>query len=309
MTSTTFTVVHRTDYRYGSHMADGYTVAHLLPRTTTHQRVISASVEVDPSPDEYEELTDLFGNRVVRIGVHRRHEHLSVIGRCVVEVDDGAAASAAPRSGEPAEPSWDDVVSLLGDARENLAVDVAPFAAPTAATPWVEMLDDLVGDLFIPGRPLSELVRAVSERINQSFVFDPAFSDVTTPVAEVVAARRGVCQDFAHVMLACLRARGLAARYVSGYIETLPPPGRDKLIGADASHAWCSVWSPSAGWMDVDPTNDQMPPQRHVTVAWGRDYSDVAPVRGVVIGPTAAQHLSVAVDVSSSPGGRPPRVG
>ncbi len=298
---TRFSVVHRTDYHYGSHMADGYSVAHVLPRTTTHQRVISAAVEVDPVADEYEELIDLFGNRVVRIGVHRRHEHLSVTGRCVVDVDDVALPSDPPSLAGPGDDmAWDDVSTLLTGARGDLAVEVAPFAAVTAATPSVDLLDDLVGDLFVPGRPLSELVRSVGERIHRSFAFDPGFSDVSTPVADVVAARRGVCQDFAHVMLACLRARGLAARYVSGYIETTPAPGFDKLVGADASHAWCSVWSPNAGWIDIDPTNDQMPPQRHVTVAWGRDYADVMPVRGVVIGPTASQYLSVAVDVTST---------
>jgi transglutaminase-like putative cysteine protease len=122
---------------------------------------------------------------------------------------------------------------------------------------------------------------------------------VSTPIAAVLDARRGVCQDFAHLALACLRSRGLAARYVSGYIETRPPPGVEKLTGSDASHAWCSVWSPSVGWLDLDPTNDQVPPQRHITVAWGRDYFDVTPVRGVVIGPRAHQSLNVGVDVTA----------
>jgi transglutaminase-like putative cysteine protease len=218
----------------------------------------------------------------------------------VVEVDDETPAHGLDLATARADPSWDDVAALLGAARGDLAVEVAPFVAATRATPEVAMLDELVGDLFVPGRSLSGLVRAVGRRIHQSFVFDPGFSDVATPVAEVVAARRGVCQDFAHVMLACLRSKGLAARYVSGYVETLPPPGAAKLVGVDASHAWCSVWSPVGGWLDIDPTNDQMPPSRHVTVAWGRDYTDVAPVRGVVIGPSATQHLSVAVDVGSS---------
>jgi transglutaminase-like putative cysteine protease len=136
-------------------------------------------------------------------------------------------------------------------------------------------------------------------RIFTEFSFDSGFSDVTTPLDAVLQARRGVCQDFAHVACAALRSIGLPARYVSGYIETAPPPGEPKLVGVDASHAWCAVWAGECGWIDFDPTNDQMPPQRHVTVGWGRDYDDVAPVRGVVIGPGGGQTLSVSVDVVS----------
>ncbi len=139
--------------------------------------------------------------------------------------------------------------------------------------------------------------------IFREFLFDPSFSDVSTPLTEVIRARRGVCQDFAHLALAGLRSVGLPARYVSGYLETEPPPGYAKLTGADASHAWCSVALPGVvgGWLDLDPTNDQVPPRHHVTVAWGRDYADVAPVRGVVLGPPAGQELEVAVDVERVP--------
>lgn len=294
-----FSVRHRTEYRYGLPMSDGYTVAHLLPRDTSHQRVVSAHIELDPGADEYEEHTDLFGNRVVRIGIHHRHDALSVTGLCVVEVD------AVPDDGGlPAgSPAWEDVAAAVAGARGDLAVEVGPFAAVTEATPALAELDDLVGDLFRPGRPIVDLVTAVSARIHAEFVFDAEFSDVSTPIAAVIAARRGVCQDFAHLMLACMRSRGLAARYVSGYIETFPPPGEVKLTGSDASHAWCSVWVPGAGgrgtWLDADPTNDQVPPRRHITVGWGRDYADVPPVRGVVIGPSAWQTLVVGVDVAT----------
>jgi transglutaminase-like putative cysteine protease len=151
---------------------------------------------------------------------------------------------------------------------------------------------------FPPGRPLDAAAAELSARIFADFTFDPAFSDVSTPLGEVLAHRRGVCQDFAHLAIGCLRSLGLPARYVSGYLETSPPPGQPKLVGSDASHAWCSVFVPGDGWFDLDPTNDQVPPQRHVTVAWGRDYADVAPVRGVVFGPSTTQQLAVAVDVA-----------
>jgi transglutaminase-like putative cysteine protease len=289
----TFSIVHRTEYRYGAPMNDGYTVAYLLPRDTPNQRVVSADVHVTPDADEYEERVDMFGNRVVRLGVHRQHDHLGVVGRCVVDVD---VPANSPSGGLP----WNAVVVAVSDARGDRAVDVAAFAAPTDATPPVPALDRMLDDLFHPGRPLVDVVRAVSSRINAEFLFDPEFSTVSTPITDVLTARRGVCQDFAHLMLAALRSRGLAARYVSGYIETEPPPGMDKLIGSDASHAWCSVWTPDMGWLDADPTNDQVPPRRHVTVAWGRDYFDVTPVRGVVIGPSAMQTLNVGVDVTTS---------
>jgi transglutaminase-like putative cysteine protease len=292
--SVRFTVVHRTEYQYGLPMSDGYTVTHLLPRDTPAQRVVSSEVHVTPDPDEYEEHADLFGNRVVRIGVHHAHDHLGVTGRCVVEVD-AVPAEIAPLHSTP----WEDVARQLVMARGDLAASVGPFVAATAATPAIPALGELTADLFVPGAGIVDVVRSLSTRIHREFVFDAAFSDVSTPIAAVCAARRGVCQDFAHLMIACLRAHGLAARYVSGYIETFPPPGRPKLTGSDASHAWVGVWVPELGWLDADPTNDQVPPQRHITVAWGRDYFDVTPVRGVVIGPAATQRLSVGVDVTS----------
>jgi transglutaminase-like putative cysteine protease len=151
---------------------------------------------------------------------------------------------------------------------------------------------------FLPGRAFHEAVIDLSHRIFVEFAFDPSFSDVSTPLADVLTYRRGVCQDFAHLAIGTIRSLGLPARYVSGYIENEPPPGQPKLVGADASHAWCSVYIPGWGWLDVDPTNDKAPPMTHVTVGWGRDYADVAPVRGVVFGSPATQELSVAVEVA-----------
>jgi transglutaminase-like putative cysteine protease len=290
-----FAVVHRTDYSYGVPMSDGYTVANLLPRATPLQTVVSAEVVVEPTADEFEEHLDPFGNRVVRLGMHHPHEHLSVVGRCVVDVE--VVAPDDPRL--QAGVSWDDTAAAVARARGDRAVEVGPYVGHTSATPPLPQLDELVEDIFVPGRPLMDVVRALTSRIHDEFTFDSEFSDISTPIAAVLAARRGVCQDFAHLALACLRSHGLAGRYVSGYIETFPPPGQPKLVGSDASHAWCSVWSPTAGWVDLDPTNDQVPPQRHITVAWGRDYFDVTPVRGVVIGPRASQTLDVGVDVST----------
>jgi transglutaminase-like putative cysteine protease len=180
------------------------------------------------------------------------------------------------------------------------ALDVSPFVPSSPLVdvePLHRELAALTADAFPPGSDLVTGVRDLCHTIYTGFAFDPSFSDVSTPLVTVLEAGRGVCQDFAHLGVACLRSLGLAARYVSGYIETEPPEGEERLIGADASHAWFSVWVPGWGWLDVDPTNDHVPPARHVTVAWGRDYADVTPVRGVVIGPAATQELSVSVDV------------
>lgn len=293
-----FRIVHRTTYRYGLPMADGYTVAHLLPRDTPWQRVLSRDLRVSPTPDEREDFQDRFGNDVVRLGVHQRHGALEVVSRSEVEV---APTPAWDAPGTPPDAPWDDVARAVATARDDRALAVAPFAAHTSATPSLDVLDALGHDAFVPGRPLIDTLRHLSHQLYSDLQFDSAATDVSTPLDVVVAERRGVCQDFAHLMLAICRRRGLAARYVSGYLETDPPPGQPKMAGADASHAWCSVWSPVHGWIDVDPTNDQLPPQRHVTVAWGRDYFDVTPVRGVVLGPACTQELEVGVDVVALP--------
>ncbi|MFZ4719654.1 MAG: transglutaminase-like domain-containing protein, partial [Ilumatobacteraceae bacterium] len=194
---------------------------------------------------------------------------------------------------------WEQVVERARTARGDLALEVGPYLAVTGSTPSLPQLRELTDAEFTPGRPVADAASGLCHHIFSAFVFDAGFSEVTTPLADVMAARRGVCQDFAHVACAALRSIGLPARYVSGYIETLPPPGEPKLVGADASHAWCAVWAGDHGWLEFDPTNDQMPPQRHVVVGWGRDYCDVAPVRGVVIGPNGSQTLTVSVDVTS----------
>lgn len=288
-----FSVVHRTEYDYSAAMTDGYTVAHLLPRDTPLQRVESATLETEPEIDEGAKQIDVFGNTVVHIGVHHPHDRFVVTSRSVVE-------ALAPPTWEALQEStvtWEEAAAAVEHLHGDLALDVGPFAAVTLRTPSLPGVREFAGEVFTPQRRLVDAVDALCSRIYDEFEFDSSFSDISTPVDAVIEARRGVCQDFAHLSIACLRAVGLAARYVSGYIETGRPPGEEQLAGADVSHAWCSVWSPDLGWLDLDPTNDQFPPTRHVTVGWGRDYFDVAPVRGVVIGPSAEQTLSVAVDV------------
>ncbi len=286
-----YRIVHRTEYQYGRPMADGFTTTHLEPRHREHQRVVSVELTIEPTPDELERSLDALGNPVTRFAVHRPHTSLVVESTVVVEVGLQPVPSVST--------AWEDVVVSAQAARDDLAIELGPYLASTVSTPFLTGLAELTEHEFTPGRPIVAAVSGLCQRMFAAFAFDAGFSDVTTPIADVLAERRGVCQDFAHVACAALRSLGLPARYVSGYIETMSPPGEPKLFGVDASHAWCSVWAGDLGWLDFDPTNDQMPPMNHITVGWGRDYADVAPVRGVVIGPSGSQTLTVSVDVLS----------
>lgn len=291
-------VTHRTTYEYSRPMTDGYTVAFVMPRPTPSQTVNCSDLVIDPQPDERSERLDLFGNRLVQLGIHHQHAALTLTATSELTV----VPPTAPDGG----PAWEDAVLAVAEQRGPAALDVRPFAGgvPLVCAPAdVEALRALAEPALAPGRPVVDVARALCHVIHDGFEYDRTFTEVSTPLATVLAARRGVCQDFAHLAVSALRLHGLAARYVSGYLETSAPTSTDRDVtdGADASHAWCSLWVPGHGWVDFDPTNDRLPADRHVTVAWGRDYGDVAPVRGVVIGPPATQQLTVAVDVRRLP--------
>jgi transglutaminase-like putative cysteine protease len=287
-----YRVAHRTRYEYGATMSDGYSVTCLVPRATDEQTIVSSGVTLDPAPSAVDSDVDVFGNHVHHFGLHEPHDAMTVLAESVVAVEH----REPPSDSTP----WEDVVSIAATATGDAAIDLGMFRSSSALVDLGALrhrLEPLARASFTPGRGIVDGAAALCTALNAAFEFDPHFSNVSTPLAEVLAAERGVCQDFAHVAIGCLRSLGLAARYVSGYIETVPPPGRARLVGADASHAWVSVWTPEAGWVDFDPTNGHLPVNDHVTVAWGRDYADVIPVRGVMIGPASTQHLHVAVDV------------
>ena len=296
---TRYRVRHSTSYEYGLPVKDAYSVACLLPRERECQEVVTSKVDATPTPDEFIETRDVFGNRVVQLGVHHSHDAFEIVADSIVEtrVPDLPTTTR----------SWNDVAETARNLRGPAAIKVGPYRAATAAstpTNRPDLLAALAGRVFIPGRPVVEAVTDLSREIFDTYTFDSMATDWATPLDAVLEEQRGVCQDFAHLATAVLRRVGLPASYVSGYIETEAPPGEVKSIGADASHAWCAVWTGSAddtgsgGWLDLDPTNHQVPPTRHVTVGWGRDYADVAPVRGVVLGPSANQRMDVAVDVT-----------
>jgi transglutaminase-like putative cysteine protease len=288
-----FNVRHVTTYHYGARMTDGYTVTCVVPRPTEWQTVDRVDVWLEPAASEWDSFIDAFGNLVHQFGLHEPHDQMEVVAISQVRL----GSREYPDDTTP----WEQVVAQIAAARGELAIELASFRGRSTFVDTTALhlpLSELAVDAFTPGRPIVEAAAALCDGIYHGFEFDPHFSNVSTPLADVLAARRGVCQDFAHLAVGCLRSLGLAARYVSGYIETVPPPGQERLIGADASHAWCSVWTPGAGWVDFDPTNGHLPVDDHITVGWGRDYADVIPVRGVMIGPAAAQELRVAVDVT-----------
>lgn len=290
---TVYRVVHRTGYDYGATMSDGYSITCLSPRDTEWQTVRRFEIELDPPASEIDDTVDLFGNRIHQFGFHEPHDEMSI--EAVSEVD------LRPRPAPSDATTSSDVAAMSAALEGDDALSVRMFRASSSLVDLQAIrpaLQPLVDEVLPPGVGVVEGLAALCRRIHETFDFDTEFTTVSTPLAEVVSGRRGVCQDFAHLAVACARLAGLAARYVSGYIETVPPPGEDKLVGADASHAWCSVWTPNAGWVDFDPTNGHLPVNDHVTTAWGRDYADVIPVRGVMIGPRARQRLHVSVDVS-----------
>lgn len=291
---TVYTITHRTSYIYSAAVALCHNEARLLPRDTPWQICEDCQLEIIPRPAVQKERRDLFGNRVVYFAVQDIHSRLDV--KAISEV------ITQPRPFNEASPSppWDEVAQILRYPSDPETIDCRQLAL---ASPFVHLGADLreyAHGSFAPGRPLLEAVADLNQRIHSEFTYDPNYTTVATPLHEVLGSRRGVCQDYAHLAIGCLRSLGLAARYISGYLETLPPPGQPRLIGADASHAWLAVYVPGTGWAEFDPTNDCMPGEKHIILAWGRDYGDVAPLKGVMSG-GGSHKLEVSVDVAPQP--------
>jgi uncharacterized alpha-E superfamily protein/transglutaminase-like putative cysteine protease len=285
-----YSVTHTTTYDYAAPVEQSYNEAHLRPRLTDHQVCTRHTLEIDPPPTTRFESVDPFGNSVATFVVQGGFEHMAVTATSEVVV--------GPSVKPPAGPPWESVRTLLEIDRQPAARDARRCRAPSRLIPTSNSLADYAQGSFHSGRPLVDAVLDLTDRIYREFVYEPGFTSISTPLLDVLEQRRGVCQDFAHLMIGCIRSLGLAARYVSGYIETLPPPGQKRLVGADASHAWASVYLPGWGWVDVDPTNDQFVAESYITTAWGRDYWDVSPLRGSVEGGGGSHQLDVSVDVT-----------
>ncbi len=284
-----YEITHRTAYAYSSDVSVSHHVARLTPRILPFQNCLEHEITIEPHASTTTHRDDYFGNRTAFFSVTRPHRSLVVIARSQVEV------LTRENPAEKETPPWE--AARDGDCGcGEAAPGIREFAFPSTFIRRIPELADYTKESFTPGRPLLEATLDLTRRIHRDFMFDSKATTIATPLEQVILNRRGVCQDFAHVQIGCLRALDLPARYVSGYLETLPPPGKVKLTGSDASHAWVQVFIPPLGWVDFDPTNDLIPSERHITVAWGRDFDDVSPVRGVIVG-GGKHELSVAVDV------------
>jgi transglutaminase-like putative cysteine protease len=292
---TRYDVRHVTDYHYGGDVAHSHHLVHLSPREFEFQHCLRHTLRLDPQPASARDDVDAFGNRICRVEYDRPHDRLSVVSETQVEI--------LPRMLDGLErcEAWETVRNRLryGAAPKPAAdLDACRFRMQSSYVRLKQAFGDYAQACFTPRRSTATAAEALMQQIHRDFEYVPGSTTTRTSVAEVLASRRGVCQDFAHLMIGCLRAQGLAARYVSGYIRTVPAGGGASLVGGDASHAWVSVFCPPIGWVDFDPTNDCLVGTDHITLAWGRDFGDVSPLRGMIVG---GRNHRLSVDVRVQP--------
>lgn len=276
-----YQIIHDTHYSYSATVSLSQQLAHLVPRDCTWQVKHQCQLEVSPTPCMRHDGLDVFGNPLTRLVFERPHDSLKVSAQMRLDV------LARPSISLPDSPAWEDACAAMRYSGTRMSADLLDACRFRFQSPYVQLKHSFAtysADCFVPGKPLLLAAQALMNKIFTEFTFDAVATQVATPLLQVLEERRGVCQDFAHLMLACLRSQGVAARYVSGYLLTQPPPGQPRLIGADASHAWVSVFCPDHGWVDFDPTNNIRPALEHITLAWGRDFADVSPLHGVILG-------------------------
>lgn len=290
-----YQVSHETRYDYDNPATLSQQLLHMSPRNFYAQKCLSHSIEITPNPYEFGSNLDYFGNNSQYFAIFTPHRSLHVRSNSTVMLQPRDNIDSMPQS-----PSWElvrDVLKINLPNQDAANMEAFAYLYPSPNVPCSAELVTYATPSFSPGRPLLEAALDLTQRIYREFEFDPHATDVATPLSEVLSVRRGVCQDFAHLMTGCLRSLGLPCRYVSGYIRSARPGDSSQAIGSDASHAWVGVYFPQYGWVDFDPTNNCLVQTEHVTVAWGRDYSDVSPMRGVVLG-GGKQTLEVSVTVT-----------
>jgi transglutaminase-like putative cysteine protease len=281
---------HTTRYLYSDVVSTCHSEAHLIPRACPGQTVLDHHLKIDPAPDYSASRNDYFGNPVTMFSISQPHRELTITSRCAVEL------TPSERPGLALSPPWEEVRDQVHRRALPEDFEAAQFVFESPHVMRGETFAAYAAPSFVKGRPILDAANDLSRRIFEEFKYDKRATTISTPIDEVLESRHGVCQDFAHLMIACFRSLELPARYVSGYLRS-----DAHLTGGEASHAWLSVWCPVLGWQGFDPTNNTMPGGRHVTLAWGRDYSDVTPVKGVALG--GGEHvISVSVDVSPLPG-------
>ena len=288
-----YRIKHITKYLYSDRVSHCYNVAHMAPRNTARQSCIHTQVSVNPNTAYSSKREDYFGNTAFHFEIQRPHKKLVITASSEVNTE---AQNSSPELdlGVSCEQAW----QLLDNPHDPETLFAKEFLLDSSMIKSIENVKEYAKSSFSNERPLLSSVRDLTHRIFSDFEYCPESTTVATPLEEVLKNKKGVCQDFAHLQIACIRAMGFPAKYVSGYIETLPAPGQEKLVGTDATHAWISVYSPSEGWFEFDPTNDCLANEQHIITAWGRDYFDVTPLRGVIYGGGDTPILSVSVDVA-----------
>ncbi|MBC7633106.1 transglutaminase family protein [Aeromicrobium sp.] len=288
-----YRVSHRTTYSYDEDVSDSLGIAYLVPRELPWQQVASHAIVIDPAASDCTDDTDYYGNTVTYFQVTTPHQQLEILATSEVEVE-------APTYDQTTlDVPWESARPMLRGDDVADAWKVQDFALASSLADHTAEAHAYAALSLTPGRPIGDAVTDLMHRVHADFAYDKTATTVTTTVDDIFDKRAGVCQDFAHLTLACLRTHGLAVRYTSGYLATTPPPGKERIVGADATHAWAAVWIPNGGWLALDPANDQWANDRYVTLAWGRDYADVPPVKGVIF--TEAKKSSLAVEVDVAP--------
>jgi transglutaminase-like putative cysteine protease len=287
-----YRIVHRTAYKYKYPVSVGNHVACLKPRSLPRHRLAQSQLHIEPNPATITERIDYFGNHLCFFTIEEPHDELVVEARSEVIMEPNA--TPLPSQSAP----WEEAARPLQENHDPALLEAFQFRFESPRIRLRPQFAAYALESFTGRRPMHEAVLDLTARIHRDFRFESKATNVRTPVEEVFRKRRGVCQDFAHVQVACLRSIGVSARYVSGYLRTYPPPGQPRLVGADASHAWVSAYCPGIGWLDVDPTNNVVPSDGHVTLAWGRDFGDVSPLHGLILG-GGVHTLKVAVDLEA----------
>jgi transglutaminase-like putative cysteine protease len=298
-----YRITHTTRYNYSQAVELCQNEARLQPRDFWRQQCLSTRFEITPEPIDFHERIDYFGNHLAYFAIKQAHKQLTVtaISEVMIFPEQQTLDLFNQLSWEQAQSLLQET-SMQGQSQDQMQdqvldlLDARQYALDSPMVTTGFELGSYAQPSFLPNRPLVEVVRDLMQRIHNDFTYDPSFTTIATPLSDVLNHRRGVCQDFAHLAIGCLRAYGIAARYVSGYVETRPAPGKQRIVGADASHAWFAVFIPGVGWLEFDPTNNTVPLDQHITLAWGRDYADVTPLKGIAYG-GGLHTLSVSVDV------------
>ncbi len=290
-----FLVKHVTHYKYSARVTRCYNLANVIPRDTARQHCVKNRIILSPLAATTHKRTDYFGNRTFHFEIQKPHNELIITAESEVQITVKDQALNLDLG-----VSYHEALEYLGKANTHDTIEAREFLLNSPMIECSEALADYARPSFASDRSLKSCVSELTTRIFNEFDYDPQFSTIATPLTEVLKHKKGVCQDFAHLQVGCLRSMGIPAKYVSGYIETLPKPGEKKLVGADATHAWIAYFCPQEGWIEFDPTNDVLADSdgQHIVTAFGRDYYDVTPVKGVIFGGGESPVLSVSVDVS-----------